>query len=204
MAQIRRVVYTDLPGQAGQVRGKGDELNKQLHVIFDSVNNMRKDWFGQRYNDLVMAFNGLVRDFNAIVELMYTTLPSTLETIANNYSRADRGMDITKVDNSLANKLVDIPLSTEVGMRFNTAEVEVVKQKCNSCFAEVLEFLNQSQTLITNLSWESEAGDKFREEFQKLKNRITTSIEQIKDQFDKSVVQTLADMQGTENANTVS
>jgi DNA repair ATPase RecN len=114
----------------------------------------------------------MVPDLNEVVKLMYMEVPSTLETIANNYSRVDRGQDITQVDNSLPKLLQDIPLSTEIGMRFQTAEVEQVKQKCVSGYSDVLEYLNELQTQITNLSWESDASDKFRDEFMRLKSKI--------------------------------
>ena len=169
MAQIRRVVYTELPGQAKQIREKAGQLQSQLQSAYQSVREMRTNWYGQRYNDLVAAFNSMITDFNQIVDLMYREVPFTLETIANNYSRVDRGLNIISPDNTPAQKLAEIPVSTEEGMRFNTAEVESVKAKCNSCFSDVLNFLNDLQTLINNLSWESDASDKFREEFQKLK-----------------------------------
>ncbi len=203
MAQIRSVVYTDLPGQARQIREKASQLNTSLHVIYQSINEMRVNWYGKRYNDLVLAFNGMIQDFNAVVDLMFREVPSTLETVANNYSMVDRGAAMTQVDNTPAQKLLDIMLSTEPGMKFQTTEVEAVKQKCNNCFADVLAFLDELQTMVIKLSWESDASDKFRERFLSLRTRITTSIEQIKGQFNNSVQQTLADMQSTETANTV-
>ena len=203
MAQIRSVVYTELPDQAKQIRGKAGELNTKLHTIYQSVDTMRAEWYGKRYNDLVSTFNGMVPSLNQIVDLMFREVPSTLETIANNYSNVDRGSNITTVDNTPANRLQDIPNSTEVGMRFQTNPVTETKAKCNSLFAEVVTNLNELQTLVTNLSWDSDASVQFRDRFQSLKNSIIASIEDVKAKFEQTMQQALADMQATETANTV-
>lgn len=204
MAVIRRVVYTDLPGQAKNLRETGRTINEKMVKLYESIGAMSSNWYGVRYNELVDAFNKMTVDFNSILELVYTKIPSTIETIAENYRRVDNPNSPTfAVDTSSHNKLQDIRKSEQVGMKFESAQVESVKEECNSLLAQVLDYLNDVEGQIGRLSWESDASDAFRAEFDKLKRNIFESISNVKQQFDTSMAQTLQDMQSAETANTV-
>lgn len=201
MANVKKVVYEDLPNQAQEVRKTAQEMNNEFQSIYKSVDNLRENWYGQRYNDLLTSLNNASADFNSIIDLMQRELPYTLETIANNYSRVDRGQNIVRPDNTKPQKIASIPYSDEFGIKFQTTEIEQTKSKCISSFAFIEGALNNMQGMIDNMSWESSSSDKFKSEYQELKTKITDTINGIKSQFDKSVVQTIADYKITDIPN---
>ena len=54
---------------------------------------------------------------------MVTDIPSALETVANNYSQADKGSNVTSVSKEGPKKITTISQSNDVGMKFLTSEV---------------------------------------------------------------------------------
>ena len=199
---IRSVVYTDLPGQAKKVRDTSKEMDAELKSIYKEVTDLRKDWFGDRYNGVVEAFNKMIPDFNDIIDLLERELPSTLETVANNYSNVDRGQNITTVDNTKPVRINDIPASMEAGVRYIPANVEQAEAKIFKSFARVIQLMKSLQDQINKLSWESDASDKFRAEFTRLQNKISNSIEEVEEKFKENSNKTASDMAMAEKKST--
>lgn len=60
---------------------------------------------------------------------MVTDIPSALETVANNYSQADKGSNVTSVSKEGPKKITTISQSNDVGMKFLTSEVSNTQKK---------------------------------------------------------------------------
>lgn len=203
MAKIQTVDYEKMPSEAKQMRQEGNVLNNEMTTAYNSVKEMHSSWYGKRYNELAKSFNNMIPQLNELLELVVREIPSTLETIANNYSQADRGQNATTVDNTSAKKIENITITEDVGMRFITSTVESVQQQVERNFQKSIEQMNKIESIFNQVTWESEAADAFRNKFNKLKSNIIESFNEIKSQFTKLMNQTKEDIQSAETANTV-
>lgn len=203
MANITNVNYEGIPSQAQQMRYFGQELNSELTTAYQSITNMHSVWYGKRYNELVKAFNNLIPQINELLELVVGEIPFVLETIANNYSQADQGINVTSANKTAPKKLTNLTVSNDVGMKFVTEEVNAVQTSVSNNFKNAKEKMNTIEATYEKIQWKSEASEAFAIKFKKLKNAIVLEFENINTQFTSLMQQTLSDIQATESANTV-
>ena len=95
MASIRRVDYESMPLKAEEMRIYGKLLNSEITKAYKSIEEMHNSWYGKRYNKLLKSFNDIVPQLNKMITLVVKEIPYALEVIANNYSQADSGTNIT-------------------------------------------------------------------------------------------------------------
>jgi len=203
MAKITSVDYEAMPNQAKQMRNYGKDLNTQVTTAYQSVDEMRKSWYGKRYNSLVQEFNKIIPNLNELLDLVVGEIPFAIETVANNYALADKGAKVTSAVKEAPRKITNITESKEVGMRFLTAEVSDTQTKVTKNFQTSKDIMNTIEGEYKKINWSSEAADTFRNKFTTLKNSIVKSFEDINSQFTQLMNQTKDDIQATENANTV-
>ena len=203
MAQIDHVDYEAMPRQAKQMREYAVELNGELRTAYSNVGDMHNSWYGIRYNELVKDFNELVPQVNDLLKLVVTDIPFAIETIANNYAQADKGQNVTSAEETAANKIENLPITNDVGMRFMTGEVSNTQRAVSEKFESAKELMNRIESEYKNVDWQSEASESFKERFAKLKSDILASFDNINNQFTKLMTQTQQDIEATEKANTV-
>ncbi len=203
MALIQNVDYFAIPARANEMREQGKELNDEITKVYATVAEMHEHWYGERYNELVKAFNRMIPSLNDLLKLVVTDFPITLETVANNYSQVDRGVPATIVKNDLPKNITELPIIEDVGMRFITASVEEERQRVQNNFVRAKELMNEIEVTFKLIQWESQAADVFKAKFTKLKNEIVLSLDETNAQFGKLMEQTQQDIQSAENANTV-
>ena len=204
MAKIQVVDYEDIPSKASQMRSEGQTLNSELTTAYQSIENMHANWYGVRYNELVELFNEMVEDLNEMLQLVVTDVPVALETVANNYSQADTGSNVTSVDSTGPNKISTIAVQSDTGMRFITSEVESVQSSVSTNFTNSVTQMNSIESIFNQITWESEAADAFKSKFNSLKSSIVSSFENINEQFKTLMTQAQEDIENAETANTVS
>ena len=134
MARIDRVDYVAMPGQAKKMREYALELNSELKAAYSNVAEMHNAWYGIRYNELVKDFNGLVEQINELLDLVVTKVPFTIETIANNYSKADKDQNVVSAEETAVNKIEELEITNDVGMRFMTEDVENTQRTISEKF----------------------------------------------------------------------
>ncbi len=203
MANIQNVDYEALPGKAGQMRSHGQELNNKLTDVYQKVTDMHNVWYGERYNSLVKEFNHIIPQLNELLDLVVGEIPFALETIANNYSQADKGANVTSAQKTAPNKIADIAIHNDVGMRFLTGDVESIQNQVVSNLDIAKSKMDEIESVYGQIQWRSEASDAFRSTFTRLKSEIVESFENIKSQFTKLMTQTQQDIQSAETSNTV-
>lgn len=203
MANISRVDYEAMPRQAMQMKIHGKELNQELLNAYQNIARMHESWYGQRYNSLLTEFNKIIPNLNELLELVVSNIPYTLETVANNYSLADRGTNVTSIAKETPKRLVTLNIPNEIGMKFITSEVENIQQLVTRNFENVKEKMNAIEVEYAKITWQSEAAEAFKAKFRKLKTEIINSFEDLKIQFTTLMNQTKEDIQKTETANTV-
>lgn len=203
MARIMNVDYEAIPGQAQQMRSLGQELNSELTTAYQSIADMHNAWYGKRYNELVKSFNNIVPQINELLQLVVGEIPFALETVANNYSQADKGANVTGANNTAPAKISNLTVSNDVGMKFLTSEVSATQSKVSSNFKNAKEKMNSIESAYSQIQWESEAAESFKARFQKLKGEIVSAFEEIESQFTQLMNQAQEDIQSAETANTV-
>lgn len=203
MAKIQNVDYEAMPKQAKQMRALGKQLNTEITNAYKSIENMHSSWYGKRYNELVKQFNNMILQINEMLQLVVTEIPYTLETVANNYSQADRGQNATSASKEAPKKVTNLKVPNDVGMKFITTNVASTQQNVSKNFKNAKDQMNKINTEYGKIKWSSEAADAFKNKFQKLKASITQSFDDIEQQFTKLMNQTKDDIQKTEKANTV-
>lgn len=203
MAKITNVDYEAIPSQANQMRTFGQELNTELTNAYTSIQNMHSSWYGKRYNALVKEFNNIVPEINELLELIVGEIPFALETIANNYSQADKGSKVTGAAKTAPKKVSNLAMPSDVGMKFITSEVTSVKTNVSTNFKNAKNKMNTIESAYSKIKWQSEASEAFKTKFLKLKKDIVDAFDNIESSFTKLMQQTLDDIQATENANTV-
>lgn len=203
MAKVEYVDYKDLALKAKDIRSHAETLNKELSTAYQNVIDMHKDWYGVRYNELAKDFNELAPAIDEMLKITVTEIPFALETVSNNFSQADSGINATSAQQTQAVKMANVPTPNDVGMRFLTAEVTAVKDSVKANFKNAVTEMNEIENTYNKISWKSESAEAFRAKFTKLKSQITKEIETINTQFDRLMQQTLEDIQTTENKNTV-
>ncbi len=203
MARIDRVDYVAMPGQAKKMREYALELNSELKAAYSNVAEMHNAWYGIRYNELVKDFNGLVEQINELLDLVVTKVPFTIETIANNYSKADKDQNVVSAEETAVNKIEELEITNDVGMRFMTEDVENTQRTISEKFEQSKELMNKIQAEYDRVDWESEASETFKAKIKELKDSITMAFDNINDQFIKLMTKTQQDIENTEKANTV-
>ena len=203
MAQIDHVDYEAMPRQAKQMREYAVELNGELRTAYSNVGDMHNSWYGIRYNELVKDFNELVPQVNDLLKLVVTDIPFAIETIANNYAQADKGQNVTSAEETAANKIENLPITNDVGMRFMTGEVSNTQRAVSEKFESAKELMNRIESEYNRVDWQREASESFKARFAQLKSDILASFDNINNQFTKLMTQTQQDIEATEKANTV-
>ena len=204
MAKISKVDYVAIPKQAKAMRADAQSINTELTNAYKSIEDMHRSWYGDRYKSLVKEFNNIIPEINELLQLIVKEIPFALETVANNYSQADKGTNATSATQTEPKKINKLSLPNDVGMRFITNDVTSVKGKVSTNFSNAKNKMDSIEATFNRITWESEAADTFKTKFKKLKASIVRSFEELKSQFEKLMNQTLQDMQSTEKANTVS
>lgn len=203
MANIQSVDYEKMPSYAKKMREQGNNLNKEITSAYTNLKNMKKSWYGVRYNTLVKSFNKMIPSLNQMLTLVVTDIPFSLETVANNFSSADKGRKVVTATKSPAKKLTNVSESKDVGLHFVTSEVDAKRESIAKNFNKAKELMNEIERTYKQINWRSESADAFKAKFTKLKAEIVKSFESIENQFRKLMNQALEDMKKTENANTV-
>lgn len=203
MAKIQSVDYEAIPQKASNMREIGMQLNNELLTAYQNVTDMHNVWFGKRYQSLVLDFNALIPQLNEMLALVVGEIPFVLETVANNYAMVDMGSNIVGAQQTAPTRIADIAIATDVGMRFLTSEVNTIQNTVSTNFENSKELMNNIESVLNQVQWESEAADSFRARFAQLKGNIVNSIDNIRSEFVKLMQQAQDDIQNAESANTV-
>lgn len=204
MANIGNVDYMSIPAKTDQMRGVGRELNEKMQNMYDKIKELHEFWYGERYNRLVEGFNKIRPSVNNIVELIFTQLPASLDTIANNYSKLDRSMNIRTVSDEKPRIIEELPKMDDTGkFRFISNSVAEVKQEVEAKISKGIELIDEFENIYRTIDWESDAATAYQSLFAKLKEEVVTSLNNLKKDFTELMLQAEQDAKLTEDTNTV-
>ena len=197
------VKYEELPTKAKSMREIGKQLNAELVKAYKSVDDMHAAWYGNRYNDLVKEFNAMIPQLNEVLNLLVGEIPFALETVANNYSQADKGSNVTSAVKEPPTRINEIAVRNDTGMKFETSNVANIQSSVSANFRNAREQMNNFASQYSQIEWKSDASARFTETFNRLKTNISASFENIEREFVRLMEKTQEDIQATESANTI-
>lgn len=200
MANIYQADYSSIPKIAKTIRELGLEMNTAFEKIYKKVENLRKYWYGSKYNKLVSMFNELAENVNEMLKMVVTDIPTSLGTVAYNYAVADH-FALAKAQVTKPRKIGQIEKANQKQARFKTTEVETVRKNIESQFNQIQSKMNEIEKIYSKLSWISDASKTHFNKFSKLKTTILKNIDSIKSSFTKFVKEASASFEQAENAN---
>lgn len=203
MSRIRKVNYGEMAIQAKRIREDGKQLNEQIVKAYTYLSDMHEFWYGKRYNKLVMAFNNMVPQLNEMLSLVVYKLPYSLELISNNYSMVDRKQKETAEIDEEPNRIKEIEITNDPGLRFLSDQVISIQQKISKCFEIAKDQMNEIEIEYKRILWESESADIFEEKFSEIKEKITAFFANINTEFKDLMQQTEDDLEKAEKINNV-
>lgn len=204
MANIGNVDYMSIPAKTDQMREVGRELNEKMQNMYDKIRELHEFWYGERYNRLVEGFNKIRPSVNNIVELIFTQLPSSLDIIANNYSKLDRNMNIRTLREEKPKLIEELQKMDDTGkFRFISNSVADVKQDVEAKISKAIELIDEFESIYRTIEWESDAATAYQSLFARLKEEVVTSLNNLKKEFTELMAQAEQDTKLTEDTNTV-
>lgn len=203
MSRIRKVNYGEMAIQAKRIREDGKQLNEQIVKAYTYLSDMHEFWYGKRYNKLVMAFNNMVPQLNEMLSLVVYKLPYSLELISNNYSMVDRKQKETAEIDEEPNRIKEIEITNDPGLRFLSDQVISIQQNISKCFEIAKDQMNEIEIEYKRIVWESESADIFEEKFSEIKEKITAFFANINTEFKNLMQQTEDDLEKAEKINNV-
>ena len=203
MSRIRKVNYGEMAVQAKKIREDGKQLNDQIVKAYAYLSEMHEFWYGKRYNKLVMAFNNMVPQLNEMLSLVVYKLPYSLELISNNYSMVDRKQKETVEIDEEPNRIKEIEITNDPGLRFLSDQVISIQQKISKCFEIAKDQMNEIEIEYKRILWESESADIFEEKYNEIKEKITAFFANINTEFKDLMQQTEDDLEKAEKINNV-
>lgn len=199
---ISSVDYQQIPGKTTEMREHAQTLNGKITEAYGKVSEMKKNWYGIRYNALVKKFNDIIPKLNEMLKLVVSEIPDTLDTVAKNYAKVDGG-SVSTNQGLVPTQIELIVESTDVGMRFEEAEVSDTQKIVDKDFGDAIEAMNSIESTYNSITWTSDAATAFKTKFNTLKKDIVDSFSDIKENFESLMTQTISDMKSAESANTV-
>lgn len=204
MANIGNVDYMSIPAKTDRMRGVGRELNEKMQSMYDKIRNLHDFWYGERYNRLVEGFNKIRPSINNIVTLIYTELPASLDTIANNYSKLDRNVGIRTLSEEKAKEIAVLQIIDDAGkFRYLSDKVADVKQEVEANINKSIDLIDEFDNVYRTIDWESDAATVYNSVFTNLKEEVVTSLNNLKKDFTELMTQAEQDAKLIENTNTV-
>ena len=198
---IEEVNYMKMPGQIEQMRDYAIALNKNFTNVYESINGLKSTWYGERYNDLARIFNDIVDDITNLLTLVVGSIPTSLDQVANNYSQADRGTNVTTVSVTSVTPIESIQPTASQPMKY---KAQVAQQEQGSVETELnsaISNMDSYESVFNSITWVSDAATQYKSQFINAKNNVTQSINNVKSQFTKLMQQAERDMTASDNSN---
>ena len=122
-----------------------------------------------------------------------------METIANDYSKLESGMDSTSAVIISPIRIQLLDMKNDVGMRFISSEVITIHESIKQDFETVVSDLNEYQGIFSQIDWNSDAANVYKSKFDRIKASFNNKIDDINAKFDAIIIQTEEDVENAEN-----
>ena len=203
MGRVVNIDYENIPGQANNIKNISKQLGDKLLDIYKNISAMHEFWYGKRYNDLVQNINKLIPQMNSFLEVTVSEVPHIIETIANNFSEVDTNGRVTAAQKEGFQKIEQLSIKEDVGMRFVSEEIANIEQTIISEFHEAISLVDMLSREAEGIGIDYDVGNNFKSQFKSFSNSFKQYIETAESQFTVLMLNTRMQMQKTEMANMV-
>lgn len=203
MGTYMKIDYESVPMQAKSIRDNAEEINTKLLYVYNEIEAMHQYWYGKRYNQLVNNFNNLVPQLNKFLNAIVGDIPYIFEKIANSISTIDIQQSVTTEQKESVQKLSEVPVIEDVGMRYNTKEVENISESIKKTLQEISELMEKIKQTGDQLSIECINSGELKTRFGNMANAFQQVINNIETQFTELMQKDKELMEATEMANNV-
>lgn len=194
--------YQGIARAATQIQILGLSMNTQISNAYNTVDNLRSQWQGNRYDELIKLFNETSTDINQMLEVAIVNIPTAMSTAAQNYARVE-GESVAMADNGTVNKIQTLATTNAIEIKYFGDSAETARNTVTSCFTEVKDIMQQINQALNSASWEGTAAEAFKARIQTLSGRISSNFDTINAQFIALMTQAAADYAAAESSNTV-
>jgi len=194
--------------QAERVRSQGKVLQTKMHDAYRKVSGMANTaWYGKRYDELATAYNAAqVTDvLKKMLDVVIFTVPSNLETMANNYATS---FGTGRKGNVGTEKATNFPTITLTNrgeeVYIDPSKVTTVKDDVARDFTAAVNEMNGSisQAIDSMLTtWEGKAKDQFAKDWRQIKENVVKTVNDLNKTFKDQLELAIADAPKVENAN---
>lgn len=198
---IEAVDYDEMPGKIEEMRKCAVALNTNFTNAYDDIKGLSSTWYGRRYNDLAKIFNDIRDDINKLLRLVVGTIPTSLDQVANNYSQADQGINITTVTETSVKEIDYINPTPDKPLGYKSDIANQVQEQVESELNLAISNMDEYESVFNTITWISDAATRYKSQFQSSKNSVSESINNIKTQFTKLMEQAANDIISSDNSN---
>ena len=197
-----KVDYESFPGAVSTIRSQASELNSELTSAFKAIEETHSVWTGNRYNELAKKFSDIVNDVNDILSLVVTTIPYTLEQIANNYEAADNETDAVAAKREEPTK-VSVTVPGKEILYIDSSAVDPYKSTVKTALENAKGNMNSIESTVSGLTWEGQSSETYKGRLTKLKTSLSSAFDDINSSFDVLASAAQAEFEKAEAANNI-
>lgn len=197
-----KIDYESIPNQSNSIRNSALDINSKILDVYQKVSEMHACWYGKRYNELVSKFNGLAPQLNKFLDVIVAEIPYIFDKIANNISEVDIQQNVATAQKESYQKIQEIQVFDDVGMRYLQTEVEPYQTEIVADFHSAKELMDSMQKTVEQIILECDGADEFRNQFRTLTNAFKQLLDNIEKQFTELMNKDRAQIEKAEKLNT--
>lgn len=195
--------YNGIPGESDKIRRLAQEVYKKLLDAYKNASEMHVCWYGKRYNELITNFNNVAPVLNEYLKVVVTEIPYMFDEIANEISNFDIQQNVTTARKDEFQKIQEISIINDVGMRYLQNEVVNYQTNIEADFNTVKDYMSLIQKIVNQMQLQCDGSDEFRTQFKKFVDSFKQVLDNIQTSFTKLMNQDREEMENAEKANTV-
>lgn len=140
---------------------------------------------------------------NEYLKVVVTEIPYMFDEIANEISNFDIQQNVTTARKDEFQKIQEISIINDVGMRYLQNEVVNYQTNIEADFNTVKDYMSLIQKIVNQMQLQCDGSDEFRTQFKKFVDSFKQVLDNIQTSFTKLMNQDREEMENAEKANTV-
>lgn len=195
--------YESMPSDADKIRSLAQEVDNKLLDAYKNAAEMHVCWYGKRYNELITNFNNVATVLNQYLNAVVAEIPYMFDRIANEISNVDIQQNVTTARKDEFQKIQEIQIINDVGMRYLQNEVVNYQTNIEADFSSAKEYMTSMQKIVDEMQLECDGSDEFRRQFKKFVESFKQVLNNVQTSFTKLMNQDREEMENAEKANTI-
>ena len=175
----------DIIRRISTIEGAGEGIYNSMVTVYDTIENMHKNWHGERYYNVITTFNQLVEGVNSMIDAI-GEVSVNLAKAVNNYVSADAGT-IRASANPISGKVSTMTIPNDEDIDFEPNAISADLATVNNKFTEIRNRIDEIESNINSMQWESAGADRFRSAFKDAKAKIEENMTTLNKEITKYI-----------------